>query len=84
MKLFNKKKTWTLYLYFNGIRIKKLKVGENEEPTKNWYIINVWFKKQIFNNNKVSIIVKPKYLMYNDDKKRRTYWGVVLETGIEI
>lgn len=84
MKIFKKKKDWTLYLYFNGIRIKKLKINENEKPNKNWYIINVYFKKQLFASNKVSIIVRPKYLMYGDTKHKKTYWNVVLENGIEI
>lgn len=83
-KKIRNRKTWTLYLYFNGIRIKKLKIRETEEPTKNWYIINVWYKKQIFNSNKVNIIVRPKYLMFSNEKKKKTYWGVVLENGIEI
>lgn len=82
-KLFKHRK-WTLYLYYNGILIKKLKINENEEPTKTDYIINVWFKKQLFKSNKVNIIVRPVVLLHNNEDKKKTYWGVVLEEGIKI
>ena len=75
---------WKMYLYYNGILIKTLKINENEEPVKNSYVINVWFKKQIFKSNKVQIIVRPKVLLKNNDKEKKTYWGVVFESGIEI
>lgn len=80
----NKLNKWDLYLYYNGILIKKLKIKETEEPTKNTYVINVWFKKQLFANNKVNIIVRPKYIIKNDEKRKKTYWEVVFEKGIEI
>lgn len=79
-----KKKKWTLYLYYNGVRIKKLKIDENEAPAENSYVINVWFKKQLFKNNLAGVIVRPVRLLKNDEKRRRTYWGTTLETGIEI
>lgn len=79
-----KKKKWTLYLYYNGVRIKKLKIDENEAPAENSYVINVWFKKQLFKNNLAGVIVRPVRLLKNDDKHRKTYWGTTLETGIEI
>lgn len=79
-KLYNHRK-WKLYLYYNGILIKTLRINENEAPTENSYVINVWYKKQIFKNNKVNIIVRPKVLLKNDEKNKKTYWGVVLEEG---
>ena len=79
-----KKKKWTLYLYYNGVRIKKLKIDENEAPAENSYAINVWFKKQLFKNNLAGVIVRPVRLLKNDEKNRKTYWGTKLETGIEI
>ena len=83
MKLFKKRK-WTLYLYFNGILIKKVKISEKEAPRENTYAINVWFKKQIFKSNKVNIVVKPVILLKNDEKNKKRYWGTILEEGIEI
>ena len=75
---------WNLYLYYNGILIKKLRINEDEAPAENSYVINVWFKKQLFANNKVNIIVRPKNIIKNDEKHKKTYWGVILEQGIEI
>jgi len=82
MKKRNKK--WTLLIYFNGILLKKIKINEDEAPRENSYAINVWFKKQIFKSNKVNIVVRPTVLLKNDEKNRKTYWGVVLEEGLEI
>lgn len=78
------KKKWTLYLYYSGVLIKKLKIEEQEAPADNNYVVNVYFKKKIFGSNKVGVIVRPIRLLRNDEKKRRTYWGTTLETGIDI
>lgn len=72
---------WKLYLYYNGVLIKVLKIDENEAPAENSYVINVWFKQQIFKNIKANIIVRPKVLLKNDEINKKTYWGVVLEEG---
>lgn len=77
-------KEWKLYLYYNGVLIKMIRIDENEAPAENSYVINVWFKKQLFGNNKVGLIVRPKILLKNDDINKKTYWGVVLEKGLEI
>lgn len=78
------KKDWTLYLYYSGVLIKKLKINENEAPAENSYVINVYFKKKIFGSNIAGVIVKPIRLLKNDEKNKKTYWGTTLETGIEI
>lgn len=75
---------WKLYLYYNGVLIKVLKIDENEAPAENSYVIDVWFKQQIFKNIKANIIVRPKVLLKNDEINRKTYWGVVLEEGTVI
>lgn len=77
---------WNLYLYYDGIRIKKLKVYRYElEDLKNKdYQIKVYFKKQLFKANIVEIIVSPKVLLHTDDKKRKVCIGVVIERGIEL
>ena len=74
-----KKDKWTLYAYFNGILIKKIKISKDEAPADNLYIINVWFKKQIFKSNKVNIIVRPTAIITNDEKNKKTYWQVELQ-----
>lgn len=78
------KKKWTLYLYYSGVLIAKKKINENEEPAKNSYVCNVYFKKKIFGSNKAGIIVRPIRLLKNDEKHKKTYWGTTFETGIEI
>lgn len=82
MKLF--KKNWKLYLYYNGVLIKKIRINENEAPAENSYAIRVWFKKSLFKNNVASVVVRPRRLLKNDEKERKTYWGAILETGIDI
>lgn len=77
-------KKWTLYLYYSGILIKKLKIQEQEAPADNSYVINVYFKKKLFGSNKVGVIVRPIRLLKNDEINKKTYWGVTFETGIEI
>ena len=78
------KNKWTLYLYYSGILIKKLKIEEQEAPADNSYVINVYFKKKLFGSNKVGVIVRPVRLLKNDERNRKTYWGVMFETGIDI
>jgi hypothetical protein len=78
------KNKWTLYLYYSGILIKKLKIEEQEAPADNSYVINVYFKKKLFGSNKVGVVVRPVRLLKNDEKNRKTYWGVMFETGIDI
>ena len=79
-----KTKDWTLYLYYSGVLIKKIKIKEQEAPADNSYVINVYFKKKLFGSNKVGVIVRPVRLLKNDEVNRKTYWGTTLETGIEI
>lgn len=79
-----KKKNWKLYLYYNGVLIKKLRISEDEAPAQNSYAIRVYFKKQLFKNVIAGVVVKPIRLLKNDEKHRKTYWGTTLETGIEV
>lgn len=79
-----KTKKWTLYLYYSGVLIKKIKIKEQEAPNENSYVVNVYFKKKLFGSNKAGVIVRPIRLLKNEENKRKTYWGTTLETGIEI
>lgn len=79
-----KKKKWKLYLYYNGVLIKKLRIDEDEAPAQNSYAIRVFFKKQLFKNVIAGVVVRPIRLLKNDEKNRKTYWGTTLETGIEV
>lgn len=79
-----KNKKWTLYLYYSGVLIKKVKIASDEAPGENNYAVIVYGKKKLFGTNKAGVIVKPIRLLKNDEKNRKTYWGTTLETGIEI
>lgn len=79
-----KHRKWKLHLYYNGVLIKTLRVSENEEPSNNSYAIRVWFKKHLFRNIVSGVVVRPVRLLKNDEVHKRTYWGVTMETGIEI
>lgn len=79
-----RKKKWKLYLYYNGVLIKKLRIDEDEAPAQNSYAIRVFFKKQLFKNVIAGVVVRPIRLLKNDEKNKKTYWGTTLETGIEV
>ena len=79
-----RKKKWKLYLYYNGVLIKKLRISEDEAPAQNSYAIRVYFKKLLFKNVIAGVVVRPIRLLKNDEKHRKTYWGTTLETGIEV
>ena len=66
-----KKDKWTLFIYFNGQLIKKIKVDENFKPMENFYYITVKGFKHMFGKRKVSLLFQyDKYKMTNNDKKQ--------------
>ena len=73
-----------LHLYYNGVIIKVLKVGINEEPAKKNYAIKVFNKKFLFGNTVASVVVKPVVLLKTDEEKHKSHWGVILDPGVEI
>ena len=78
------KKHWKLYLYYNGVLIKKVRIREDESPSKNSYAVRVFFKQQLFKNVVASVVVRPIRLLKTDERRKRTYWGTTMETGTEI
>ena len=79
-----KKNKWTLYLYYDGILVKKIKIDQYEEPYKNNYAANIFFKKQIFRSYYVNAILKPVRVLKVDEKHRKTYWGAIIDPGEEV
>lgn len=75
------KNRWTLYLYINGILVKKIKIDENDDPSEHTYCIT--FKKKDLYKDRVSVIVRPIRILKNDEKHKRTYWGAIHELGVE-
>lgn len=80
--MFNKNKKWTIYLFYNGICIKKLKMnGKNKIETM---YIRVYGHKKLFGKWIVGLMVEPKKLLKTDEDKKKTYWGVVFEKGVDL
>lgn len=76
------KKKWTLYLYYNGIRIKKIKISDmNDIKTMS---INVWGHRELFHRTKINTVIKPVKLLLTDEGKKETHWGVIFEKGVDI
>jgi len=78
------RKRWKLYLYLNGLCIKKIYIDENTKPKEEIFVINVWFKKNLFNSNHIKTVVRPTKLIYTNDKKKETHWEFEYEKGIDI
>ena len=80
-KIWNKKE-WTLYLYYNGILVKRKKIAGISDITV--MSINIWGHRELFHKFKINAVVKPVRLLYTDEKKKKTYWGVIFEKGIDM
>ena len=79
-----KKKKWKLHLYFNGIQIKVIPIPNEEDPSKNSYVITAIGHKNIFGRNIAKLIVRPVELLKTEDKKKRIHYGVVFERGVDM
>lgn len=80
--MFNKNKKWTIYLFYNGICIKKLKI-DGKKKIETMYI-RVYGHKKLFGKWIVGLMVEPKKLLKTDEDKKKTYWGVVFEKGVDL
>ena len=81
--MLKRKNKWKLFLYYNGVLIKTIKKEENEELAENYAII-VYFKKFLFGNTISKVVVKPMRILKQDEIKKETHIGVVLDQGIEL
>ena len=73
---------WTMYLFYNGILIKKVKINSGEEIDT--VFIRVIGHKAMFGAHVVGLVVKPVKLLKTDEKGKKTYWGVIFEKGEEV
>lgn len=76
-------KDWKLYLFYNGVLIKKIKLKDGKFQNTPIFITIVGHKK-LFGKFIVSRMVVPKRLLKTDEDKKITYWGVVDEIGVEV
>ncbi len=75
---------WKLYLYYNGILVKKIKIDEEEAPSENSYVVRVIGKKNLFGSNFSTVILRPIELLKSEENKKNTHWGTIHERGVEI
>ena len=80
-ELWNNRK-WTLYLYYNGVLIKRKKIRDISSISV--MSINIYNHKELFNKRKVNIVIRPTRLLLTNEEKKKTYWGVIFEKGVEI
>lgn len=82
-KKLNELKRWSMYIYYNGILIKKIKIKKEvlEDLKNKQYVINVFNKRQLFKSILVNIVVRPVVLLKVNATQRKVYVGVVLEEG---
>lgn len=78
------KDKWELYLFYDGYLIKKIKIEPDIEITKQVYLIKVHGFKNLFGKNNITLMVKPIRLLKTDVDKKRTYWGVKFEEGVNV
>ncbi len=77
-----KSEKWTMYLFYNGICIKRIKITSVEDiDTMSILVIG---HKAIFGKNIVRLVVKPVKVLKTDEKVKKTYWGVIHEQGVDI
>ncbi len=75
---------WKVYMYINNLYIKKIRIRDVDKLFTSSYVINVWFKKHIFNTNYTKAVVKPKLLKKTIEEKREIHVDVELERGVEV
>ncbi len=79
-----KHRKWLLYLYYDGVQIKKIKIDENTEIVKQVLNIRVYGHKNLFGKNIITLMVRPIKLLKTDEKEKKTYWGVCFEKGVDV
>ena len=77
-------KKWKLYLFYDGVLIKKIKLKPNQEFSNKSIYIKVIGHKDKFGKFIVGRMVVPKRLLKTDEDKKITYWGVIDEKGVEV
>lgn len=83
LQIIHDTKKWKLYLFYDGVLIKKIKLRNEDFQNKPIYITIVGHKNK-FGKFIVGRMVVPKRLLKTDDTKKITYWGVIDEIGVEV
>jgi hypothetical protein len=83
LQIIHDTKKWKLYLFYDGVLIKKIKLRNEDFQNKPIYITIVGHKDK-FGKFIVGRMVVPKRLLKTDESKKKTYWGVIDEIGVEV
>lgn len=68
-------------MFYNGTKIKTIKIDTIEDITTRYVLI--FGHKELFGNILVGRMLKPTKLLKTDEKAMKTYWGVIDEKGVE-
>lgn len=83
LQIIHDTKKWKLYLFYDGVLIKKIKLRNEGFQNKPIYITIVGHKDK-FGKFIVGRMVVPTRLLKTDENKKITYWGVIDEIGVEV
>jgi hypothetical protein len=83
LQIIHDTKKWKLYLFYDGVLIKKIKLRNEDFQNKPIYITIVGHKEK-FGKFIVGRMVVPVRLLKADELKKITYWGVIDEIGVEV
>ena len=75
---------WSLYLFYDGILIKKVKITEDTIINEQVLNIRVYGHKTLFGKNIITLMVRPVKLLKTEEMEKRTYWGVIFEKGVDV
>ena len=76
-------KKWKLYLFYDGVLVKKIALKSEEEIQTPRYVTIIGHKDK-FGKFVVGRMIAPKRLLKTDEAKKITYWGVIDEIGVEV
>ena len=68
-------------LYFNFVKVKTVKIKENEDWKKD-YVVTIWNKKKLFGYFKTTVVLRPVKLLHSTEKSLDVL--TVLYEGAEI
>lgn len=76
------KKKWKLVMFYNGTKIKTIKINSIDDITAMY--VRIFNHKELFGSRLVGRVVKPVKLLKTDEKAMKTYWGVIDEKGVDM
>lgn len=75
---------WNLYLFYDGVLIKRIKITEDTIINEQVLNIRVYGHKNLFGKNIITLMVRPVKLLKTEETKKCTFWGVIFEKGVDV